>query len=348
MKTMTKPKKTEAHTAIPADDAKTEIDAEAVLRRNQALENASLDNFLIRLPRLKIHTHFYYKFVESGECSIGDHGHWHWEITRICNGRAAYTIPSLTQSFLPDSDHYLVIPPRMTHSWRTNQVPILMHSWQVRIDPEDSEGKKAIEALEKSVSDKGFLIAASTNQIEAEKLLWDMASEEVPPQIFGSILSGFARIVIGNFLAKLNPWPAHLLTDRQAPHLAVESLANRIRSFLDENIENPITLNDLEGHFHYSERHLNRIFQKVHHISIGQYLRRQRLDLAKRWLETTDRPIKNIAFSLGYNAPGQFCRYFAAQVGLSPTAYRNQKLSLSAEQVRQSVSKSHPKQKNTP
>lgn len=302
--------------------AKADFDMESVLRRNQALESSGLDNFLIRLPRLKIHTHFYYKFVEDGECTIGDHGHMHWEITRIRAGGAAYTIPSIKQSILPDSDHYLIIPPRLTHSWRMTHAPLLMNSWQVHIAAEDSDGETVLKTLRKSVIEAGYLVLANSSQRDAEDLLWDMVNEERIPQIFGSILSGFARIIIGDLLAKLNPWPEHLLSDRHDPQLAARSLAARLRMFLDENIENPITLSDLEGHFHYSERHLNRIFQKVHNVSIGQYLRQHRIELAKRWLETTDRAVKNIAFSLGYSSPGQFCRYFSLQTGLTPSQYR--------------------------
>lgn len=331
---------------IPADLAGNYIDTETVLHRNQILERAGLDNFLIRLPRLKIHTHFYYKFVEDGECTINDHGHWHWEITRICSGEAAYFIPSLNKTIQPDPAHYLVLPPHLTHNWKMTKAPLLMHSWQTRIEPENHEGEAVIEQLRKSVTNAGFLAEASVSQIEAETLLWNMAGEERRPQVFGTILSGFARIVLGDLLAKICPWPEQMLADKNDPDAALTAMANRLQRFLDENLENPITLADLEGHFHYSERHLNRIFQKIHHISIGQYLRRQRLDLAKRWLETTDRPIKNIAFSLGYNAPGQFCRYFTAQIGLSPTAYRNQQFSISAEQIRMSALKPTRKQKN--
>jgi len=186
--------------------------------------------------------------------------------------------------------------------------------------------------------DSNFLIPASSAQIQAETLLWEMAGEERNPQIFGTILSGFARIVIGDLLAKLKPWPTNLLTDRHDQKLITEALANRLRIFLDENLENPITLSDMVGHFHYSERHLNRIFQTVNQVSIGQYLRQQRVDLSKQWLETTDRSIKDIAFSLGYSNPGQFCRYFRIQTNLTPSQYRNRQQTITSESLSRATS----------
>lgn len=323
---------------IPVGQAGDFVDTDTVLQRNRILESAGLDNFLIRLPRLKLHVHFYYKFVEGGMCAIGDHSHHqHWEITRICAGNAEYSVHEDRLEIHPDAAHYLIVPPRVTHGWSMSKVPLLMNSWQVCIEAEDEAGEQTIRNLKKTVLNSGFTAPVTRNQIQAEALLWQITGEERSPQLFGSILSGFARIVLGELFAQLNPWPDGLLVNDHDPELAADALAQRLRIFLDENIENPITLSDLEGHFHYSERHLNRIFQKVHHVSIGQYLRRQRIDLAKRWLETTDRSIKDIAFSLGYSMPSQFCRYFNVQCGMTPSQYRDSQKEIQRHQLNLSV-----------
>jgi AraC-like DNA-binding protein len=324
---------------IPADQAGSYIDTDTVLRRNRILESSGLDNFLIRLPRLKIHTHFYYKFVEDGECLINEHAHWHWEIARIASGSACYPVPEKGVIY-PDAAHYLVMPPKITHGWEMTKAPLLINSWQVKIEAEDEIGFQTLEKLEGKVIDSRFLVPASSAQVQAEALLWQMSGDEGSPQLFGSILSGFARIVIGDLMAKINPWPQDLLTERHDSEVAAETLANRLRGFMDENLENPITLSDLEGHFHYSERHLNRVFQQVHKVSIGQYLRQRRMELAKRWLETTSRAVKDIAFSLGYNNPGQFCRYFNIQQRMTPSQYREHQRNNSNDLLRNSALKS--------
>jgi len=332
-------KKTNRTRLIPRGNVSDFIDAETVLQRNQILEGCGLDHFLIRLPRLKLHAHFYYKFVEDGSCSINEHAHQHWEITRIFAGAAEYVIQETGQVVCPDASQYLVMPAKMTHQWSMTKAPLLMNSWQVQVDPEDEIGVQAIENLKQLVQESGFLVPATYAQVDAEEILWRITAEKRSTQIFGSILAGFAQIVLGDLLAKVRPWPEDLLTDQYDPEVAADALARRLQTFLDENVGNPITLSDLEGHFHYSERHLNRIFQKAHGMSIGQYFRQQRMELARHWMETTDRAVKDIALSLGYSTPSQFCRYFHTQTGMSPSQFRECRKKIRDAQVQDSVLK---------
>jgi AraC-like DNA-binding protein len=322
---------------IPADQAGSYIDTDTVLQRNRILEGCGLDSFLIRFPRLRMHAHFYYKFIEGGECTIGNHGHWHWEIARVCSGVAEYSIPDSNYFFRPTDAHYLIIPPKITHGWSMKASPLLTHSWQVQIEAEDNEGQQTLKALQEAIVASGFIFKASPSQIQAESLLWQMSGDAGLSQMFGSILSGFARIVLGDLFARINPWPEGMLESKNGQQAALNNLAERMKVFLDENLAHPVTLSDMESHFHYSGRHLNRIFQEILHCSIGHYLRDQRISLAKRWLATTERSVKDIALSLGYNSSSQFCRYFLEREDQTPSDYRQTAEAVSQEQTRRSV-----------
>lgn len=331
---------------IPAKQPGTYIDTETILLRNRILETAAMDSFLIRFPRLLLHAHFYYKFIEDGECAISNHGHWHWEIARVCSGDARYTITDSDFSFHPAKTQYLIIPPKITHNWYMQSAPLLTHSWQVRIEAEDAEGEQVLANLRAAVISSGFLFEASLNQIQAEALLWQMSGDAGSPQVFGPILSGFARIVIGDLITRIDPWPEGVLESKLESQVALNNLAERMKIFLDANLSHPVTLSDMESHFHYSGRHLNRIFQEIFHCSIGHYLRDQRIKLSKRWLETTNRSVKDIALSLGYSNSSQFCRYFLEHAGRTPSDYRQQTADLNDERIRQSSAASvKPKEK---
>ena len=226
--------------------------------------------------------------------------------------------------------------------------PLLTHSWQVKIEAEDAEGEQVLANLREAVIAAGFLFEASFSQIQAEALLWQMSGDAGSPQVFGPILSGFARIVIGDLITRINPWPEGMLESKWEPQVALSNLAERMKIFLDENLSHPVTLGDMESHFHYSGRHLNRIFQDIYHCSIGHYLRDQRVKLSKRWLETTSRSIKDIALSLGYSNSSQFCRYFLEHAGQTPSDYRQKTADLSNERIRQSsVPPAKPKEEKS-
>jgi AraC family of transcriptional regulator, multidrug resistance transcriptional activator len=295
---------------------------ETVAFRNQVIEKASLESFAIRFPRLLGHVYFHYTFVADGHRAIGEHAHWHWEITRVCAGQAKYSISGYDKPVVPDAGHYLIIPPKMTHSWETNSAPLLLNGWQIRFEAQDQGAEQVLRLLGNAVKESGFLFPASPEQIQAEKLLWQMSEKKYAAQLFGPVLSGFTHMIIGELLAAINPWPAGSLETCFDKEAASINMANRLKTFLDENILHLVTLKEMESHFHYSGKHLNRIFQNIYKISIGRYLRGERIELAKCWLGTTDRSIKDIALSLGYTSSSQFCRYFMIQNGLTPSQFR--------------------------
>lgn len=60
-----------------------------------------------------------------------------------------------------------------------------------------------------------------------------------------------------------------------------------------------------------------------HGASYGELVRQSRLRRACGWLETSDKPVTDIAFELGYSDAANFTRAFRKLTGLSPRAYRH-------------------------
>jgi AraC-like DNA-binding protein len=304
------------------------VDNEEVSRRNEVLKNVALDSFPIRLPHLLLNAHFHYHFNEGADFTISEHGHWHWEITRIALGAASYSTESYKKDICPGAARYLMIPPKTVHRWHVLKAPLIIQSWQVYIKAEDPEGEQVLKALHRAAIERGFLFAASPEQIQAENILWELAGRPGFSCVMGPVLAGIAGVVLGDLLMRINPWPAGMLEEKPDTETLTAQTAGRLKAFLDQNLCRPITLSNLESHFHFSSRHLNRIFQTVYHCPIGHYLRNQRVELSKCWLGTTGRSIKDIAFSLGYSNPRQFSRYFLEQSGVTPSQYRDQTIAL--------------------
>lgn len=324
--------------SILPDTSSIQPSQNAVLARNKLIEASALDTFLIRFPHLNIRVFFFYKYIKSGSCEVSDHAHHHWEITWISQGNATYHLPDRDISFRPSVSDYLIIPEKTTHNWVMNSSPFLTHSWQVRIEPEDADGEKIIQSIhEHSLAGK-CLVPASSNQHAAELMLWNLSAANTSPDMAAPIFSGIARIVIGDFILRF--CPKENLTNMEDDKLVYsikQKLAKRIRQFLDDNIDRGIRMSDMESHFHYSGRHLNRIFQESYSRSIRDYLGERRLELTKRWLESSERTIKDIALSLGYRDSSQLCNYFMRRMGSTPTDYRRDIRERKAEFLQRSV-----------
>jgi transcriptional regulator GlxA family with amidase domain len=73
-----------------------------------------------------------------------------------------------------------------------------------------------------------------------------------------------------------------------------------------------------------SRRTFTRQFQKTTGTSVLQWLTHQRLALAARLLETTERPVESIAGDAGFGSAVSLRQHFGARYGVSPVAYRRQ------------------------
>ncbi|MBM7789662.1 AraC family transcriptional regulator [Tenggerimyces flavus] len=84
-----------------------------------------------------------------------------------------------------------------------------------------------------------------------------------------------------------------------------------------------LSLRDLAGVANASPAHLSRLFRRTLGLSPIQYLRRHRLDHAKRLLTDTDLAVAQVAAAVGYADGFYFSRTFRRAEGMSPTQYRH-------------------------
>jgi AraC family transcriptional regulator len=68
--------------------------------------------------------------------------------------------------------------------------------------------------------------------------------------------------------------------------------------------------------------HLVREFRKHFRLTVGDYIRRRRIEYACRQLSESDIPLIEIALNAGFSQQSHFSRIFKAVTGMTPTAYR--------------------------
>lgn len=107
--------------------------------------------------------------------------------------------------------------------------------------------------------------------------------------------------------------------------------------YIDESFKEDIDIQKVEEICHYSYRNINRIFQALHHETIGKYIKRIRLEKAAQYLKYDDANIADIAFEVGFEDTAAFSKAFKKRYHCSPSAFRNSQITLQ-EMARQAIS----------
>ena len=84
-----------------------------------------------------------------------------------------------------------------------------------------------------------------------------------------------------------------------------------------------ITINDLAAAICVSPAHLSRIFKQETGISVSEYIRQRKIDMAKNLLRFSTYDFAGIAAMLSYSSQSHFIQHFRSQVGMTPKAYRD-------------------------
>lgn len=93
---------------------------------------------------------------------------------------------------------------------------------------------------------------------------------------------------------------------------------NETTSYIDDNLQNEINVNDLAEKYFVSYFHFSRIFSAICEVGLSEYIRNRRLSVAANELLITRGNILDIALKYGYNTPEAFTKAFKRFHGVTP------------------------------
>jgi AraC family transcriptional regulator len=99
----------------------------------------------------------------------------------------------------------------------------------------------------------------------------------------------------------------------------------RVQIYIEEHLDEELALEKLAQLAHFSAYHFHRVFRAMVGETVGEHVRRLRLEQAALRLSSTDRPVVQVALDAGYGTHEAFSRAFRQHFGVSPTEFRNHK-----------------------
>jgi len=144
------------------------------------------------------------------------------------------------------------------------------------------------------------------------------------------------KILLGRLVFKImegiptNPGdlPKSSESIRMSTSKGTRELVDRVIMFLHKNYHSQLCLNDIGRIVSLNPRYLCTVFKQVTGCTINEYLRKIRIEQAKRLLLYTTLSITDIALETGFGSSQYFSRIFRRMNKVDPRTYRKTRIVL--------------------
>lgn len=126
-------------------------------------------------------------------------------------------------------------------------------------------------------------------------------------------IEGLALEMIAETSRRLNPRQA-----RKVPRWVRQA-----RDLLHDRFSERLTLSLIAAPLGVHPVHLATVFRQHYRCTVGEYIRRLRIEFACREIAATDAPLAQVALAAGFAHQSQFSRTFKSLTGLTPAQYRS-------------------------
>ena len=105
------------------------------------------------------------------------------------------------------------------------------------------------------------------------------------------------------------------------------SVVEKAKEYIVEHFSKDLSLEEMAKELGISPYYLSKLFKESEGVNYIDYLTGLRIKYAKEQLNNSDKSIKEICHESGYGDPNYFSRIFKKWTGVTPTEYREGRLS---------------------
>ncbi len=263
---------------------------------------------------------YYYNDTSLKKVSL--HAHDYYEFYFFLEGNVSIQVKG--QSYPLSHGDMLIIPPGISHKPIIHDASIPYRRFVFWIS------RDFYKHLLQLSSDYGYVtelaniegnyifhneqIVFNTIQSKILRLLEEMRGER-----FGR--SSQISLYVSDLLLHIN----RLIYERNHPahYPEPETLYQRISHFIEEHIDEELSLDRLAKEFFVSKYHISHIFKDNLGLSVHQYITKKRLSLCRQAL-MSDTNVIEIYRSFGFGDYSSFFRAFKKEYGISPSELKKQ------------------------
>lgn len=247
------------------------------------------------------------------------HTHQTFEFSLLMRGRACYQVEGAPVE-LEEGDT-IVIPPRTSHCWTMREDSLIL-GFMLFIACQGDNSQQQLKLLRERVAEHRYHIRQSPE-------LKSLGGRIVLVAGGGGAYTEermlcLTREAYIELIAALVPQSVEV-----APvaglHLRGESgdrMVDAASYYVWDNNYRAIAAAEVARHVGVGLNRLNGLFREHRGITVGQMIAIFKMNRAKEMLESSPRPVKDIAAALGFEDTNYFCAFFRKHEGMSASAYR--------------------------
>jgi len=161
-------------------------------------------------------------------------------------------------------------------------------------------------------------ITAATQRIVEEFVLEMWWADELSPARMEELLFNLIIAVIESYTG----WRDLMVLLRERPPVAMDPRIRQAIALMREDMARELDVDALAGRAGLSRAHFFALFQRDTQVTPLVYANVLRFEAAVKRLSLGAEPVADVAFALGFSAPGHFARFFRQHLGITPTEYR--------------------------
>ena len=161
------------------------------------------------------------------------------------------------------------------------------------------------------------------------KANYSLTIAEFIEEFLNENMEGFMQAVYleGKAYEILSHYLQQYLDDQELPanhrilrQSTVERINQAVETIRDE-IEHPIAIPELAKRVGLSKNTLQRGFKVLHKMTVNDFIKMERIQIARELIESTDLNITEITYRIGINSRSYFSKLFKEKYGISPNQY---------------------------
>jgi AraC family transcriptional regulator len=249
-----------------------------------------------RVPGFRVEENHYPAGLE-----LANHRHGHAYLSYVLEGPYGESYGN-ESSVICEPRVLRYLPPEQVHS---NTFDEGSHCLVVEVEP---EALKRVEEHSRALDRPGAIQGIASTWL-AQRLYHEFRQGD-----------GLALVSLeGILLEMLAEGARHTGADRVA---VIPRWLHIAREYLEANFLRQVSLAEIASAAGVHRVHLSREFRRYFSTTVGEFLRRKRIEHACQMVSATDTSLAEIAMTCGFSDQSHFSATFRRQIGLTPARYR--------------------------